>query len=185
MRAMPVPLPRDPRRTAGVGRCLGGAWPATDGDPDRHPYRMADRWAARLQYTVPGDTVNTAARLEIWSSPELAGDPDHCRILASGTTFARIAGSGRNRGSVISRSGARPGRVPSVTTSASADTWPSAPRAAPPGLPAKLRDASPSGPPPQSGQMRACDPARSNAAEVSLDRDFGVTGLHQLFIRTN
>lgn len=69
--------------------------------------------AARLQYTVLGDTVNIAARLESWSSPALAGDPDHCRILVSETTFARVGGqfAGREIGDLQLKGKTRPVKV--------------------------------------------------------------------------
>jgi class 3 adenylate cyclase len=43
---------------------------------------------------VLGDTVNTAARLESLSSPDLARDEDHCRILVSEATLRHVGGNG-------------------------------------------------------------------------------------------
>jgi adenylate cyclase len=46
----------------------------------------------RMQYSIIGDTANTAARLEAWGKDEEAAkrDPDHCRILISQATWQRL-----------------------------------------------------------------------------------------------
>ncbi|NJO37893.1 MAG: adenylate/guanylate cyclase domain-containing protein, partial [Rhizobiales bacterium] len=49
----------------------------------------ADRW----QYSIIGDTANTAARLESYAKddPRLGCDVGHCRILISDATFLRLS----------------------------------------------------------------------------------------------
>jgi adenylate cyclase len=46
----------------------------------------------RMQYSIIGDTANTAARLEAWGKDDEAAkrDPDHCRILISEATWQRL-----------------------------------------------------------------------------------------------
>ena len=48
----------------------------------------ADRW----QYSIIGDTANTASRIESYAKddPKLGCDVDHCRILISEATFHRL-----------------------------------------------------------------------------------------------
>jgi class 3 adenylate cyclase len=50
----------------------------------------ADRW----QYSIVGDTANTAARLENYAKddPELGCDVGHCRTLISEATWNRLNG---------------------------------------------------------------------------------------------
>lgn len=52
------------------------------------PVGTADRW----QYSLVGDTANTAARLESYGKddPALTCDPGHCRILVSEQTLDRL-----------------------------------------------------------------------------------------------
>ena len=75
---------------------------------------------ARLQYTILGDTVNTAARLESLSNPVLASDEDHCRILISEATLARLGGrvSATPVGPISLKGKARPVQVFRVMGSA-------------------------------------------------------------------